>query len=164
MVSQSTKNSRRARVEEHEAGGVDRSGRIVEQGGVEGLAEPVGGQDVEPAVADERRDFGHRVEDALDDGPHRSWPGRRRVAVVGLRGADEVEEMGAFGFVELQCASDALEYLLGHAVGGPALEARVVLDADAGEHRDLFAPQALHPTLGAVGGQARLVGGELRSA
>jgi len=44
------------------------------------------------------------------------------------------------GFVELERLADGLEDALGDSVRVPALEARVVLDADAGEERDLLAP------------------------
>src|SRR6266511_2870352 len=44
-----------------------------------------------------------------------------------------------------------------------ALEPRVVLDADTGQHRDLFASQAGDTTVAAVGGQRGLLRGDLRS-
>ena len=61
--------------------------------------------------------------------------------------------MGAFGLVELQGPDDAFEHVLGDAVGVAALEAGVVLDADPGEHRHLFAAQALDPAVAAVDGE-----------
>jgi hypothetical protein len=48
--------------------------------------------------------------------------------------------VGPFGLVELQRSHDAFEDVLGDAVGVAALEAGVVLDADPGQHGDLFAP------------------------
>ena len=124
----------RPRVEEQEPGHVGRLHRIVEHVGVEGVAEPVGGEDVEPAVAHVGGGAGHRVEDLLHRRPH-PFLGRtppRRPARG--RGADEVEQVGAFGFVELQRARDAFEDVLGDAAGVAAFEAGVVLDADPGEH------------------------------
>ena len=56
---------RRPRVEEQEAGRVRWLYRIVEHVGVEGVAEPVSGEDVQATVADVRRGAGHRVEDLL---------------------------------------------------------------------------------------------------
>jgi hypothetical protein len=56
---------RRAWVEEQEAGRVRWLDRVVEDVGVEGVAETVGGEDVQATVADVRRGAGHRVEDLL---------------------------------------------------------------------------------------------------
>ena len=69
--------------------------------------------------------------------------------------------MGAFGLVELQGAGDAFEDVVGHAVGVAALESRVVLDADPGEHRDLLAAQPADAPVRAVDGEAGLFGGDL---
>ena len=52
--------------------------------------------------------------------------------------------MRAFGVVQLQRADERLEHRLGDAAEVAALEARVVVDADAGEHRDLLAAQPRH--------------------
>src|SRR5207247_7342944 len=78
-------------------------------------------------------------------------------------GPHEIEQMGSFGFVELQCTRDAFEHVFGHACGVAALEACVVLDADAGEHRRLLAAEPFHTPVAAVGGEAGLDGGDLRS-
>ena len=67
--------------------------------------------------------------------------------------------MGAFGLVELQGADDAFEDVFGHAAGVAAFEAGVVLDADPGEHRDLFAAQALDPPVACRRRAARLARG-----
>ncbi len=48
--------------------------------------------------------------------------------------------MGVFGFVELERLTDGLEDALGDSPRVPALEPRVVLDADACEQRHLLAP------------------------
>ena len=80
-----------------------------------------------------------------------------------VRGAHEVEQVGSFGVVELQRPDDSFEHVFGHAGGVAALEARVVLDADAGEHRRLLATQALHAPVAAVGREAGLFGRDLRS-
>ena len=161
MVSQSTKNSRRPRVEEQEPGRVGWLHRVVEHVGVEGVAEAVGGEDVEPAVADVGGDAVHRVEDLLHGRPH---PLLRRAPTgrpVRRRGADEVEQVGSFGFVELQRPHDAFEDVFGDAVGVAALEAGVVLDADPGQHGDLFAAQPLDPPVAAVDGEPGVGSGEI---
>ena len=72
--------------------------------------------------------------------------------------ADEVEQVGPFGVVELQCPHDAFEDVIGDTVGVAALEAGVVLDADPGQHGDLFAAQPLDPPVAPVDGQAGVGG------
>ncbi len=71
--------------------------------------------------------------------------------------------MGAFGLVELQGAGDAFEHVFGRAGGVATLQAGVVLDADAGQHGRLFPAQTFHPAGAAIGGQAGLLGADLRS-
>ena len=72
-----------------------------------------------------------------------AWPdpflGRSASRGAGERRADQVEQVGTFRLVELQGAGDAFEDVVGHAVCVAALEPRVVLDADPGEHRDFLA-------------------------
>ena len=96
-----------ARIEEYEPGGVDRPcGRVV-QLGVQRETEVVGGEDVEALVAHEGGGAGDRVEGPLDlwsdalfglalTRPRRGW----------VRGAGEVEEVGALGVVELERAGE----------------------------------------------------------
>ena len=50
--------------------------------------------------------------------------------------------MGALGLVELQRPRERLEHGVGDTARVAALEPRVVVDADAGEQRDLFPAQA----------------------
>ena len=64
--------------------------------------------------------------------------------------------MGAFGFVESQCARDAFEHIVGHALGVAALESGVVLDADPGEHRYFLAAESADAPVRAVDGQSSL--------
>ena len=80
---------------------------------------------------------------------------------TGLGGAGEVEEVGALGVVELKRAGERLEHELGDAADVAALQALVVLDADAGQRGDLLAPQPRHAPL-AVARQAGLLGRDLR--
>jgi hypothetical protein len=86
---------------------VRRDRRAVRPADVQGPAEGVGGEDVEPAVADERRRFGHAVEDELDGGPDlqrrapASGPGG-----AGVRRAGKVLQVEPLGFVELERAGD----------------------------------------------------------
>ena len=84
---------------------------------------------------------------------------RRRRGVRVCRGAREVEQVRTLGLVELQRPGERLEHALGDAGRVAALEAGVVVDADAGEDRDLFAAQAgdAAPAT-AVRGQAGLLG------
>ena len=79
---------------------------------------------------------------------------RRGRAPAGLGGAGEVEEVGALGVVELERPGQCLQHALGGAAHVSAFQARVVLDAHAGQDRDLFAAQSGNAT-SAVGRQAR---------
>ena len=72
--------------------------------------------------------------------------------------------MGPFGLVELERPGEAFEDAVGDASGVPALEAGVVVDADAGEQGDLLAAQARDPAVAAVVGQAGLLRGDLGPA
>ena len=72
--------------------------------------------------------------------------------------------MVTLGLVELQGVDDAVQDVVGDAADVAALEARVVLDADPGEHRDLLAAQAFDATVGAVDGKAGLLRGDLGAA
>ena len=84
---------------------------------------------------------------------------RRRVSCSGLLRAHEVEQMGAFGVIELQRARQRLEDAVGDAGGVAAFELGVVGDADTGERGDLLAAQAGNTTwTAAEGADARLRG------
>ena len=72
--------------------------------------------------------------------------------------------MVAFGLVELQGVHEPVEDAVGDAADAAALETGVVLDADPGEQRDLLAAQPGHAAVGAVDGQAGLVGRDLGAA
>jgi hypothetical protein len=67
------------------------------------------------------------------------------------------------GLVELQRPRQRLQHEVGHAADLATLETAVVVGADTGQRRDLFAAQARHPPL-AVARQAGLLGGDLRPA
>jgi hypothetical protein len=69
--------------------------------------------------------------------------------------------MRALGVVELKRAGERLEDEVGDAAEVSALQALVVLDADAGQRRHLLAAEAGHAPL-AVGGQASLLRRHLR--
>ena len=79
---------------------------------------------------------------------------------AGGGGADEPVEVVALGLVELECVRDPVQDALGDAAGLAALEAGVVLDADAGEQGDLLAAQPGDAAVGAVHGQPGLLGGD----
>jgi hypothetical protein len=114
--------------------------RVRDGVGVQGVPEPVGRQDVEPAVANEGSRLGDGVEDPLDARPH--LLGRLRAAARWslLRGVDQVEQVGPLDIVEMQRVGDGVEDVVGDAANGAAFELRVVLDADPGEHRHFLAP------------------------
>jgi hypothetical protein len=88
-------------VEEDEPGEVGRAVGVGEDLGVEGVAEPVGGKDVEPAVADERGAFGDGVEDSLDGGTD-VLGGSAASGGALLGRAHQVEQVSLFYLVELQ--------------------------------------------------------------
>ena len=76
-----------------------------------------------------------------------------------LRGAREVEQVGALGVVELQRPRERLEDGVGDTARVAAFEAGVVVDADAGEQRHFFpAKTGDAARAGAVGAQTGLVG------
>src|SRR6476619_476635 len=75
----------------------------------------------------------------------------------------EVEQVGAFGVVELQGASERVEDAGRGAGDLAALEAGVVLDAEPGDGRDRTAAQAGHASA-AADGQPDLVGGDAGAA
>ena len=72
--------------------------------------------------------------------------------------------MVAFGVVQLQRPGHAVQDGVGGAGEGAAFHPDVVVDADTGEQRDLFASQSFDPAVAAVGGQAGLLGGDPGSA
>ena len=69
--------------------------------------------------------------------------------------------MGALRLVELQRTGERLEDGVGDTARVAALEPRVVVDADAGEERDLLPAQARDAACTAEDGQARLLRGDL---
>jgi len=106
----------------------------------------------------ERSGAGEPVQDVLDAGPHalpgRSSPSRR---ARWPQGAGEIEQVRAFGLVELQGAGERFQHAVGDAVEVAALDPGVVGDADAGQDGDFLAAQAGDPAA-AVGGQPGLLG------
>jgi hypothetical protein len=74
-----------------------------------------------------------------------------------VRGAGEVEEVGALGVVELKRASQRREDALGDPVHVSALKAGVVRSAHTGQNGDLLATESRNAAT-AVGGQSRLLG------
>ena len=113
-----------------------------------------------PAVAHPCGSVGHRIEHLLDRraNPVRGyalWATGAGTAFPGQR-----EEVGPLGLVELERVGERVEDALGGAGEAAALHAHVVVDRDAGEHRDFLAPEPLHPAVAAVCRQARLLGGD----
>jgi hypothetical protein len=135
----------------------------VKTGGVEGVAEVVGGEDVEAAVAGERGHLGHRLQEALHAGAYlgRGGGAARRPWRGGVGSARQVEEVGAFDVVELQGASDSVQHAVGDADEVPLLKSGVVVDGHPRDHRHLFPPQTRRPAVAAEGRQSRLPRGDL---
>ena len=106
-------------------------------------------------VADERDALGDRLQGPAQAQPRRGLVGRTPPRAA--RGGDavgrarEVEEVRAFGLVELQRPGQGLEDPGGCAGDLAALEAGVVLDAEPSQRRDLAAAQSGHPP--AAGGR-----------
>src|SRR6266540_2706076 len=153
----------RTRVEEDEARRVCRPVRAVEMLRVEGTTESVGGEDVHASVAHKPGRSRDRVEHALHAGPN-PLP-RRPTTCSGhrVRTAREVKEVRALGLVELERTSKCLQNGLRNAARVAALEARVIVDADPREERDLLPAEPWNPPLVAVPRQARLLGRDLGS-
>src|SRR5207237_2398551 len=147
------------RVQEDEPGQVHRPGRVDEGLGVEGIAEPIGGEYVEAPVADEGGGVRDGVEDLLHAGADLLGGGPAAGGSL-LGSVDEVEEMGPFHLVELEGAGDRLEDVVGDASDGAAFELDVVLDADPGEQCHLLAAQARDAAAATVGPQTRLLGSD----
>ncbi len=126
-------------VQERVAGEVHRCVGTIEHRRVHRPAETIRGQQVEAAVAHDRRRV-DRVEDQLDPRPQ---PRRRRPpAHVGeAGGSHEILEVGALVPIEAQRPRDGVQDLVRDAGRVPSLETRVVLDADPGEQRDLASTQ-----------------------
>ena len=77
-------------------------------------------------------------------------------------GAEQVEQVGSLGVVELQGVGDGVDDALGDAGGVAALQSGVVLAGDAGQDGHLLAAQARDPSaVAAVGGEPGLGGAEL---
>jgi hypothetical protein len=76
-------------------------------------------------------------------------------------GAGEIKEVRALGLVELKRAGERFQDQLGDAADVAALQALVVLDANAGQRGDLLAAQPGHAPR-AVARQAGLLGRDLR--
>ncbi len=64
-----------------------------------------------------------------------------------MSGAGEVDQVGLFGLVELQCAGDGVHDAVGGVGECAAFQADVVVDAEPGQGGDLFAAQAGHAPL-----------------
>src|SRR4029453_6503058 len=95
--------------------------------------ELVGGQEVQASVEHEPGCADHRVQDPLDGGPDLLW-GRPAAWPAGrARAAEQVEQMGPLGVVELQGVGDGVDDALGDAGGVAALEPGVVLAGDAAD-------------------------------
>src|SRR6185437_6737744 len=89
--------------------------------------------------------------DALLDLAPTTWRSRR------LRGAGEVEEVGALGVVEVERPRKCLQHALGDSSHASALQAGVVRNAHSGQDGDLLTTERGHPPT-AERDQPRLLG------
>lgn len=124
-----------------------------DQTGREHRGERVGGEDVEVAALDERRQLerGQKMLQPRGDAlGTRAPPRPRRV-----RGGERDEVVG-LDIVQSQHAREGLEHLPGRVVVAPPLEPEIVVGADAREHRHLLPAQPRHSTVRA-GLDARLL-------
>ena len=78
------------------------------QVGQRGSSKAVDAEQVEAVVPDVRRSA-DRVEDPLDSGAQVLLGGRAALAAAGIGGSGEIEQVAAFGLVELQRAGERLE-------------------------------------------------------
>jgi hypothetical protein len=78
----------------------------------------------------------------LHAGPHALWRAAAARARRRCLSAGEIKQVRPLGLVKPKRARERLKDGLGDTGGIAALELRVVGDADAGEQRDLFSPQA----------------------
>jgi hypothetical protein len=88
--------------------------------------------------------------------------GRRRARGPAFA-ARQVEEVGAFGFVQPEGAGEGFQDTFGDAAELSPLQTGVVLGADAGEHGDLFAAQPGDAPVAAPGRESGLLRGDLGS-
>jgi aryl-alcohol dehydrogenase-like predicted oxidoreductase len=70
-----------------------------------------------------------------------------------LYGAGQIEQVGAFSLVELEGGGDTVEDGVGGAGEVAAFHADVVVDAHAGQQRDLFAAQPFDAMFGVLADQ-----------
>jgi hypothetical protein len=98
----------------------------------------------------------HARPDSLPRAAAAPGPGR-------VRCAREIEEVSALRLVELQRTRKGFQNGFGDTACVAALEAGVVVDADAGEERDLLSAQPGNPPVTAVRAQLRLLRRDLRS-
>ena len=87
----------------------------------------------------------------MQAGPHRPLFRWAALGPQGCGGAvgglGQVEQVKAFGFVELEGARDRVQYAGGHSCEGAAFEFGVVLDTHPGQGRHFAATQPGHPAL-----------------
>ena len=113
---------------------------------------------------DEDRCVGNRVDEALHTGTDTVLGGSATSRGCRPGGAGEVEQVRVFGVVELQAAGECVEHALRDPAEVAPLHLGVVVHADTGEHRCLFAAQAGNASGVAKDRQASLLWGDLRAA
>ena len=111
--------------------------------------ERVEGEHVHPPPEDERGDRRPALEQPQHSGRTRSGRSRGRAQAGGRTRERRADARGVV--VERQRAGERVEHLLGRMGVAALLEPDVVVDADAGEQRQLLAPQARHPAAAEVG-------------
>src|ERR687897_2423447 len=152
-----------ARVEKHEAREVDGTAGAVEEVCMESTSELIGGEGIEASVLRDRGRAGHRVEQPLHARTDVRLGRAATPPSARLARAGEVGEVDTLCLVELQRPRKRFEHGLGDTGEVAALEPRVVVDAHAGEERDLFPPEPGNAAVLPVPGKAGLVRGDPRA-
>src|SRR5829696_420413 len=119
--------------------------------------ELIGGERIEASVLRDGRRAGHRVEQPLHARPDLLLGRAAATASARLGGTGEVVEVDPLCLVELQRPCERVEHGLGDTREVAALEPRVVVDAHAGEERDLLPAEPRNPPVLPIPGKARLL-------
>src|ERR671911_2764663 len=120
-------------------------------------SELIGGERIEASVLCDRRRAGHRVEQPLHAGTDVLLGRAAATRSARLGSAGEVVEVDTLCLVELQRVGECFEHGLRDAGEVATLEPGVVVDADAGEERDLLPPEPRNPPVLPVPGKAGLL-------
>ena len=153
----------RVELEEGEAGEVRLSttGSVVD-GCMHGSAQVVAGEQIHPAVADDRwgGELLEHPSQARLGAPALAGTAAGSHAGAGAVGSvSQMEQVGALGVIELQSSGDRIQDRDGYASDRAPFKLRVVLHADSGKRSDLAAAQPRNPACADVG-HPRLLRGD----